>query len=261
MAITPDGGGYWLVASDGGVFSYGDANFYGSMGGKHLNDPIVGMATDTGTGGYWLVASDGGVFAFNAPYYGSMGGKHLNQPIVGVAARPGGNGYWFVASDGGIFAFNAPFYGSMGGQHLNQPIVGMTPTPNGNGYWFVASDGGIFATTLSSTARWGTDRSLPRSSHGLDHRRRGLLGGRDDGGIFALGDAQYFGSLGARATPASPASPPTPHRSADRRDTSVTRWTSSAISSTTRLQLLGSALPRWPSCSTLRRTVISTRSA
>ena len=25
MAATPDGGGYWLVASDGGIFSYGDA--------------------------------------------------------------------------------------------------------------------------------------------------------------------------------------------------------------------------------------------
>ena len=26
MAATPDGGGYWLVASDGGVFAYGDAD-------------------------------------------------------------------------------------------------------------------------------------------------------------------------------------------------------------------------------------------
>ena len=32
MAVTPDGGGYWLVASDGGVFAYGDAAFHGSTG-------------------------------------------------------------------------------------------------------------------------------------------------------------------------------------------------------------------------------------
>jgi len=44
MASTPDGKGYWLVASDGGVFSFGDASFYGSMGGKPLNKPVVGMA-------------------------------------------------------------------------------------------------------------------------------------------------------------------------------------------------------------------------
>ena len=29
MAATPDGQGYWFVASDGGIFSYGDAQFYG----------------------------------------------------------------------------------------------------------------------------------------------------------------------------------------------------------------------------------------
>jgi hypothetical protein len=37
MDATPDGKGYWLVASDGGIFSFGDARFYGSEGGMHLN--------------------------------------------------------------------------------------------------------------------------------------------------------------------------------------------------------------------------------
>jgi hypothetical protein len=45
MAATPDGKGYWLVASDGGIFSYGDATFYGSTGATTLNKPIVGMGT------------------------------------------------------------------------------------------------------------------------------------------------------------------------------------------------------------------------
>ena len=44
MAATPDGKGYWLVASDGGIFTFGDARFFGSTGGVHLNQPIVGMA-------------------------------------------------------------------------------------------------------------------------------------------------------------------------------------------------------------------------
>jgi len=43
MAPTRTGRGYWLVASDGGVFAF-EAGFRGSMGGKHLNQPIVGMA-------------------------------------------------------------------------------------------------------------------------------------------------------------------------------------------------------------------------
>jgi hypothetical protein len=36
-------GGYKLVASDGGTFSFGNAVFYGSMGGKHLIQPVVGI--------------------------------------------------------------------------------------------------------------------------------------------------------------------------------------------------------------------------
>ena len=45
MAATADGKGYWLVASDGGIFAYGDAAFYGSTGAMTLNKPIVGMAS------------------------------------------------------------------------------------------------------------------------------------------------------------------------------------------------------------------------
>jgi hypothetical protein len=73
------------VASDGGIFSFGDAAFYGSEGGTHLNAPIVGIqSTPTGLG-YWLVASDGGIFSFgDAAFYGSEGGTHLNAPIVGI---------------------------------------------------------------------------------------------------------------------------------------------------------------------------------
>ena len=77
--------GYWMAASDGGIFSFGDANFYGSMGGTVLNKPIVGMAATPDGKGYWLVASDGGIFSFgDANFYGSMGGTVLNKPIVGL---------------------------------------------------------------------------------------------------------------------------------------------------------------------------------
>jgi len=76
-----------LVASDGGVFAFGDATLSGSMGATPLNKPVVGMAAVPMGGGYWLVASDGGVFAFgSATFLGSMGGTPLNQPIVAEAA-------------------------------------------------------------------------------------------------------------------------------------------------------------------------------
>lgn len=75
IVSTPTGKGYYVVASDGGVFAYGDAKFYGSMGGEPLNAPVVGMDVLPNGKGYWLVAKDGGVFAFgDAKFYGAPTG-------------------------------------------------------------------------------------------------------------------------------------------------------------------------------------------
>jgi hypothetical protein len=135
MAATPSGDGYWLVASDGGVFSFGDAPFFGSMGGSRLNAPVVGMAATPSGDGYWLVASDGGVFSFgDAPFFGSMGATTLAAPVVGIAATPDGAGYRMVGSDGGIFDFGAAgFYGSGTGASLGAPVIGIAPRVDG--YW------------------------------------------------------------------------------------------------------------------------------
>jgi len=44
MAATPTARGYWMVATDGGIFAFGDAPFFGSTGSITLNKPVVGMA-------------------------------------------------------------------------------------------------------------------------------------------------------------------------------------------------------------------------
>jgi len=78
------------VASDGGIFTYGDASFYGSAGSITLNKPIVGMAVTPDGGGYWLVATDGGIFNYgNAGFLGSHGGSPLNKPIVAMSGPYG----------------------------------------------------------------------------------------------------------------------------------------------------------------------------
>jgi Tol biopolymer transport system component len=147
MAPTPTGQGYWFVASDGGIFSFGDAKFFGSTGNVRLNKPIVGMAATPTGNGYWFVASDGGIFSFgDAKFYGSTGTASNRSPIVGMAGSPTGKGYWFAAQDGSVHAFgDAGFFGSMGGRPLSTPIVGMSPTQTGRGYWLVGTDGGIFS--------------------------------------------------------------------------------------------------------------------
>jgi hypothetical protein len=72
MEAAPDGSGYRLVASDGGLFSFHLA-FEGSAASFRLDQSVVGMSA-SGTTGYWMVARDGGVFAFGgAGFFGSEG--------------------------------------------------------------------------------------------------------------------------------------------------------------------------------------------
>ncbi|HEX7168042.1 MAG TPA: S8 family serine peptidase [Acidimicrobiales bacterium] len=197
--------GYWMVASDGGLFSFGDAPFHGSAGGTRINSPIVGMArTPTGRG-YWMAAADGGVFAYgDATFYGSAGSLPLKAPIVGIAPFPNGRGYWLVASDGGIFTYQhadepSRFYGSTGAMPLNKPIVGMAGTRTGDGYWLVASDGGIFS--FGDAFFHGSTGAMPLNKPIVAISRTPTGAGywmvATDGGIFSFGDAAFHGSTGA----------------------------------------------------------------
>jgi hypothetical protein len=196
----PSNSSYWTVASDGGLFSFGNAQFWGSAGSSALNRSIVGMASTRDGGGYWLVASDGGVFTYgDAGYWGSTGALALNRPIVGLAATPDGRGYWLVASDGGVFGFGeAAFHGSMGGRSLNAPIVGIASTRDAGGYWLVASDGGIFG--FGDAAYHGSTGALvlnrPVVGMAATHDGLGYWLVASDGGIFTFGDASFHGSMG-----------------------------------------------------------------
>ena len=131
MAVTPDGGGYWLVASDGGIFSFGDAGFFGSTGADQpLNKPIVGMAATPDGRGYWLVASDGGIFSFGDA--GSTG-----RPAPSTSTSPSwvwrqrrtdrGIGWW-RPTVGSSRTATPPSTGATGGIVLNKPIVGIAAT-------------------------------------------------------------------------------------------------------------------------------------
>ena len=151
--------GYWLVGSDGGIFSFGLAGFYGSTGSLHLQRPVVGITPTSDKAGYWLDASDGGIFAFgDAGFYGSLPGLGLHPagsglphslaaPIVGMVPSTTGHGYFMVGSDGGVFAFgDAHFAGSCPGiGGCAGAAVAVMPDATGNGYWLVTSVGDVYA--------------------------------------------------------------------------------------------------------------------
>jgi hypothetical protein len=202
---TSTGSGYWQVASDGGVFSYGDARFFGSLPGLGIHtNTIMEMARTPDDGGYWLVGTDGGVFAFgDAGFYGSLPGSnvHVNN-IVGMAVTKTGHGYWLVGSDGGVFAYgDAGFHGSMGGKPLNAPVVAIAPTSSGQGYWLGAADGGVFA--FGDAGFYGSMGGQPLNAPVTDIEAtpdgQGYWLAAEDGGVFAYGDAKFFGSMAGKA--------------------------------------------------------------
>ena len=193
--------GYWLVASDGGVFSFGSARFLGSTGSLKLNSPIVGMTATPDGLGYWLVASDGGVFGFgSAQFFGSASSPPPRNPIAGMAAAPDGLGYSLATADASAFAFGSTKLSPpTSTPTARRPIVGIAAAADGLGYWLVGSDGGIFAfgsaQFLGSTGSIRLGKPIVGIAPAADGLGYWLVG--SDGGIFAFGSAQFLGSMGS----------------------------------------------------------------
>ncbi len=144
-------GGYVLVGADGGVFTFGRARFFGSLGGRPLAAPIVGVAETDSADGYWLVDAAGGVYPFgNAPRLASLRNAHLTSPVVGIADDPSPtlagliDGYVVATADGRVLALGgAKYRGSLGGVPLSQPVRGIVAAFGG--YYLFAGDGGVFS--------------------------------------------------------------------------------------------------------------------
>jgi hypothetical protein len=176
IVATRDRGGYWLDASDGGVFSFGDTQFYGSIPGlgihpygssepNSLDAPIVGMVPSADDGGYFMVGADGGVFAFgDAKFAGSCPGiGGCSGAAVAVMPDASGSGYWVVTATGHVYAFgDAPNYGEPGPQSV--PVTSAVRSANGKGYMILFANGAVAA--YGSTPYDGCP--LPGSYGGLD---------------------------------------------------------------------------------------------
>jgi hypothetical protein len=208
--------GYWLVGSDGGIFTFGSAQFYGSTGAFHLQRPVVGIVPTTDRRGYWLDASDGGVFAFgDSGYFGSIPGlglhpagsglpNSLDAPIVGMVPSADGGGYFMVASDGGVFAFgDAKFAGSCPGiGGCAGAAVAVMPDASGRGYWLVTQSGAVYA--FGDAPYYGAPgrQSVPVTSAVRTPDGRGYWILFANGAIAPYGDAGNFGApVGALGGP------------------------------------------------------------
>jgi Bacterial Ig-like domain (group 3) len=198
--------GYWLVGSDGGIFTFGSSQFYGSTGNLKLQRPVVGITPTADRNGYWLVGSDGGVFAYgDAGFVGAIPGLGLHPagsglpnslaaPIVGIVPSHDGGGYFMVASDGGVFAFgDAHFAGSCPGiGGCSGSAVDVMPDASGNGYWIVTSSGNVYG--FGDAAYYGSPGHGTVTSAVATPDGKGYWVLLSNGQVFAYGGAANLGS-------------------------------------------------------------------
>ena len=109
MATTPSGHGYWIVASNGRVFAFGDARVHGADGTRDLGK-VVGLAPTADGRGFWLLNSQAQVLSFgDARFFGDLHRSGLTT-VVGIAATAPGVGSKrsaSIASAATIAALNA----------------------------------------------------------------------------------------------------------------------------------------------------------
>ena len=209
-------GGYWLVAADGGIFTFGDAQFYGSTGNIRLNKPIVGMTATPSGQGYWFTASDGGVFAFgDAQFYGSLGSTPQSRPIVSITSTSDGGGYWFTNNNGAVSEFGDATYWGSAPQVINKPVVGMAEAAGTGNFSASTYQSGSFGYDIS---KWQYPAISPTAPRHRDRASRGGvrpqpvqqplsgIGSRMGGGGLNLYVYLAFATAGSSGDPACAAS-------------------------------------------------------
>jgi subtilisin family serine protease len=202
FSSASSGSGYWMVSTDGRVYSFGGAAYLGSARrALAAGTTAVDLEPTPSNGGYWIVDSAGNVYSYgNAAYLGGLapGTLGTGEQVTSFSAAPGGAGYWLFTTTGRVFPFgNAGNFGDLRALRLNRPVLDSIPTPNGQGYYMVAADGGIFAfgNARFAGSMGGKPLNAPVQSLVPDPDGSGYWLVASDGGVFAF-DAPFRGSTG-----------------------------------------------------------------
>ena len=172
MVPSVDDGGYFMVASDGGVFAFGDAKFEGSCPGiGGCVGTAVAVMPDASGAGYWLVTSAGAVYAFgDAPHLGAPG--NTGSPITSAVRTPSGNGYWILDASGTVHAYgDAASLGNDDDSYGDNSASAIFTDIAGDGYG-IATEEGEFDHIWRSPQLRGHVRHHPKWVH---HRGKWLL--------------------------------------------------------------------------------------
>ena len=165
MASTPSGHGYWLVASDGGIFNYGDASFYGSAGAVHLNRPVVAISVTppvtttppTTTTTTSSTTTSTSTTTTTAPV-GTA--NYLNADTQGIEGSVGGWITWFnstlsrstLEAKAGVASLRVDMTDQFWGAELSSP--GFASIPGNKRISFWAKQGSVGSGGVIMTVYW-----------------------------------------------------------------------------------------------------------
>ncbi|GAC1327505.1 MAG: hypothetical protein NVSMB17_01610 [Candidatus Dormibacteria bacterium] len=218
--------GYNILTGAGGIYSFGDAGYFGNLIDHGYPGPAIGLSETPEGRGYAIVTTPGNLYTFgDAVYFGNLndpcnngGGPCATPAYPGPAVAfdytprgvtTNGAGYAILTGGGGLYSFGdaqAHYYGNLidcncipAGANLK--AVSFAWTASGNGYWILADNGGIYSFGDAVDQYHGNllDHGYPGSATGLtrsaDGRGYSIL--TQEGGIYSFGDAvgQYYGNL------------------------------------------------------------------
>ena len=148
MVPTFTGHGYFMVASDGGVFAFGDAQFEGSCPGIG-GCAGRGRGRDAGPHRERLLAGDesSATSTPSATPPSTAAPPPSSVPVVDAVATPDGHGYWLLYANGAVDSFGdaANLGAPVGYVNAFNPAAAIFPTADGQGYWVASARGDVFS--------------------------------------------------------------------------------------------------------------------
>lgn len=191
--------GYDILTSFGGIYSFGDSQYYGNLIDHGYPGPAIGLATTPSGRGYDILTTWGGIYTFgDAQYFGNLVDHSYPGTAVALANTPSGHGYAILGPTGSLYTFgDASYFGNLIDHGYPGRAVSLAYTPSGNGYSILTDSGAIY--TFGDAPYFGNllDHGYPGTAVSL--AATGTGGGYSilttSGAIYSFGDAQYFGNL------------------------------------------------------------------
>ncbi|GAC1327473.1 MAG: hypothetical protein NVSMB17_01520 [Candidatus Dormibacteria bacterium] len=199
-AVGPAGPpGYSILNQGGGIYSFGDATYYGNLIDHGYPGPAVGLGETPDGHGYNILTTSGAIYSFgNANYYGNLLDHGYPGPATALSFTPAGGGYAILTRGGGIYTFgDARYYGNLIDHGYPGSAIGFAYTASGNGYWILTTSGALYS--FGDAGYYGNliDHAYPGVAASIaaarDGKGYGIL--TTTGALYTFGSQPYLGNL------------------------------------------------------------------